>query len=865
MTNVLEQLQQVAKRHGFGAQAVLELEQLLAVATPRTPTLRLEDDEHRMSLTPLTETEFRQRYEVLGMIGSGGFSEVHEAWDRHVQRHVALKTQLPAPSLAEDALRFRREVHLMARLQHPGIVPVHDWGELPDGRIWFTMKRVYGMTIAPRISNLYTLQGPDFNQALRRLLDDFRRLCEPVAYAHKQNIIHRDLTPHNLMIGEFGEVHVMDWGLARDMSTIPSDGTTTAMDSTETSSSTAPKLRTRAAGTPYYTPPEQARGDLSAMGPASDVYSLGAVLYELLSGKPPYSRECAETDGPKRILRRVLDGPPQAIESVARPEAPRELCILCSQATARSPHDRPAHAGILMDAIRDWLDGANRVARARRIVVDADRDHRAKIQFLHRRSEALRMQAREILSRLRSFDPAQQKAEGWALEDEAATIERDISREEITWTQKIRSALNEAPDLEEAHSALAEHYAQSLYRADAAHDESSTRNYAALLASHAARLPSEIRVHYEALLLGDGRLTLRTIPESVRVVIKPYEAVHRYLMTKIDKAITRQSPIRELQLPRGSYLIELSATGYHHATYPVYIERGGHWNGVRPGETNPFPIRLLRDNELEGDEIYVPAGWFIAGGDSRAGESLSQRRVWVDAFIVRKHPITSGEYLEFLNALVAEGRANEARNHCPSKFPGATINTPGEFEYWVDSATGQYRSRLPESDLQLPVVNIDWHSAMAYASWLARKTGHDWRLPSEFEWEKAARGVDGRFMPWGDQLEPTWACLSGSHPDRKHAMPIDHYPTDVSPYGVRGMAGNVRDWCIEPWRLDGPRMENGILQIDPAIGQADVELPVRGGAWISTGDLARLCVRYAERPSKRHGVLGFRLVRGLKP
>lgn len=154
---------------------------------------------------------------------------------------------------------------------------------------------------------------------------------------------------------------------------------------------------------------------------------------------------------------------------------------------------------------------------------------------------------------------------------------------------------------------------------------------------------------------------------------------------------------------------------------------------------------------------------------------------------------------------------------------------------------------------------------MAYASWLARKTGYDWRLPSEFEWEKAARGVDGRFMPWGDQLEPTWACVSGSHPDRKHAMPIDHYPTDVSPYGVRGMAGNVRDWCIEPWRLDGPRVENGILQIDPAEGRAEIELPVRGGAWISAGDLARLCVRYAERPSKRHGVLGFRLVRGLKP
>ncbi len=183
--------------------------------------------------------------------------------------------------------------------------------------------------------------------------------------------------------------------------------------------------------------------------------------------------------------------------------------------------------------------------------------------------------------------------------------------------------------------------------------------------------------------------------------------------------------------------------------------------------------------------------------------------------------------------------------------------------YSFDPASGVYALREPEAQRALPAVFVDWHAAMAYASHLARRTGLPWRLPSELEWEKAARGVDGRFMPWGDQVEPTWACVSGSHSKRKQLMPVHEYPTDVSPYGVRGMAGNARDWCIERWSLEGPRVEDGILQIEPALPEDSAYRPMRGGAWISVGDLSRLCVRYAEEPAKRHGVLGFRLVREL--
>ena len=868
-----ERLRLFAEKYELGADARRELEGLLADHGPLGPTLRIPDDEDHDSSrlpesSPREQSAFADRYVDVGHLGTGGFSEVRTVKDLHVGRSVARKVQLPSMSSPDDCVRFRREVAITAKVEHPGVVPLYDWGELPDGRVWFTMKRVRGDTIEARITALHRLVGADFVRALRRVLDDFRRLCEPVAYAHTQSIIHRDITPQNLMVGDLGEVYVMDWGLARDLSHRADRARARGSESESAATPSDPpqsSVRTRVAGTPCYMPPEQAHGELAAMSPASDVYALGAVLYEILSGRPPYVSSLGARESPQHIVALLRRGPPAPIATIARPEAPAELFPLCQKAMARAPADRFTHAGELMIAMRDWLDGADREERAHAIVASAHREHRPAIERLRAEADQKRGLSREILDQLRSFDRAQDKAEGWQLADNAAQLDQDALREETIWTQKLRSALNEAPGLEEAHTALADHYAEGLLRAETDHNLPAATRFATLLESHAGELRPEARAGYDRLLRGDGQLTLHTDPEGARVVIRRYEPIDRYLT--LDEATTRTTtaPIDELSLPRGSYLAILTAPGYREVRYPLAIGRGERWDGVRQGGAAPDPIRLLRDDELGPDDRYIPAGWFIIGGDPRAGESLPRKRAWLDSFVIRKHPVTNGDYVEFLNALITEGRDEEALQRCPREPPGANVNDSTLLAYRRDERTGLYTLMAPESDHALPVVFVDWHAAMAYAAYLARRTGLPWRLPSELEWEKAARGVDGRFMPWGDHVEPTWACVAGSHRERKRIMPVDDYLTDVSPHGVRGMAGNVRDWCVDRWSLEGPPVSGGVVQVEAASSDDDSYRPIRGGAWISAGDLSRLSVRYAERPSCSHGVLGFRLARTVAP
>jgi serine/threonine protein kinase len=245
-------------------------------------------------------------YEIVETLGRGGMGTVYRALDRRLDREIALKVvQYPGEAAGEDVERLLREARVLARLEHPGIVPVHDAGLLPDGRAYYAMKRVRGQRL-----DEYAATVP-----LAERLRAFERICEAVAFAHAHGVIHRDLKPENVMVGPFGEVLVMDWGVAKVLPRLglpPEDPHPTLSSPTFGRPYLPPSLgegketaHGTILGTPGYMAPEQERGEVERIDERTDVWALGAILAFLLAGTEP-ARPLAA------IRRRAMAAEPEA-------------------------------------------------------------------------------------------------------------------------------------------------------------------------------------------------------------------------------------------------------------------------------------------------------------------------------------------------------------------------------------------------------------------------------------------------------------------------------------------------------------------------------------------------------------------------
>lgn len=304
-----------------------------------------------------------ERYESGRILGKGGMGTVFLVRDRVVGRDVAMK-QLHAEEIEPETLaRFEREARVQGQLEHPAIVPVYDVGKTPEGKAYFTMKRVRGKSLAEILTARDTGDAKEWS--LRRLLSAFSQLCAAVHYAHERGVVHRDIKPTNVMLGAYGEVYLLDWGVAKT----PDDPGDVVRRTSDVEIDAKVGIVTgfgTVMGTLTTMAPEQAAG--REVDARTDVYALGAVLFEILTGQHlhPMGQDA------DAVLDAIMKGV-EARASVRAPdrEVPPELEELCVKATRLHPADRLPSAMALRDAIEAYLDGDRDVALRK----DAARTH----------------------------------------------------------------------------------------------------------------------------------------------------------------------------------------------------------------------------------------------------------------------------------------------------------------------------------------------------------------------------------------------------------------------------------------------------------------------------------------------------------
>ncbi len=778
------------------------------------------------------------RYTKERVLGAGGVGEVVAALDREVRRVVALKT-LQRNRLTDGVSlpRFVEEARITAQLEHPNIIPIYDVGADADGQPFYTMRIVKQRTLRD------VLDVPDLRTtwSLARMVNVFLQVTRALAYAHSRSVVHRDVKPENILLGDFGEVYLADWGIAvvkeRASMRIHGDG------------SGPPPGASDVAGTIGYMAPESLRMDGRAPEPRLDIFALGVVLYEILTGTHPFIAELSAA-----TLLATLSKEPDRPRDVA-PGTPLLLEDLCMQMLAKDPDLRPASCDEVAHRIEEFLEGAKERER-RRQEARTLCTHATDVVRTYERLDAdrrrLEIEARELLEPLNGFDPVDKKRPGWQRLESAARVQKDAALVLAEAIELYTKALGYDAESEEAHAGLADLYWSRARDAEGARVAAEQVYYEALVMEHD-------RGKYGALLQAHARLSLRSNPQGAHVIAQRYLERDRVLVPSEERYLGR-TPIRDVPLAPGSYLLTVKSAGCRDARYPVLLARGDQHDGE---------VNLYTEEEIGTGFVYVPGGTAIVGGDSDAYNALPRQPQFVGDFAVATFPVTFREYCAFLDALHATDPAL-ARRRAPADLRGSegmvVVRGASGHRPYAQLVEGAAREMFPEErDWDIPVCLVDWFDARAYCRYMSGLTGASIRLATELEWEKAARGVDGRAFPWGDYFDPTFCKMRDSRPFTHQPEPVGTFPTDESPYGVRDMAGGMREWVGD---IFGQKLAAALdAEQEPVEGaerQDSSWREIRSGNWNQDQKWARAASRGGWYALSRGSGLGFRLAKTLR-
>ncbi len=746
-----------------------------------------------------------RRYDIIDELGRGGMGKILRAHDQLLDRQIALKTLLPDTSVHNPKQRLVAEARLTGRLEHPSIVPVYELGDLPGEEPYYTMRVVPEHSLRATIDEL----GDDDADApsMLRLAQILRQVCLAVQFAHEKGVVHRDLKPENILLGKYGEVFVIDWGIAKVLSHADGVPSPTTDDQNAAGS---------VVGTPQYMAPEQARGDHEIIDERADIYALGAIVYELLTLQPVFSSKHVMG----LLLSTIQDPPEPPSKRAPRRSIPEPLEEICLRAISKEPDDRYPSAKALADELGLYIEGVKdqerNEERARELIDDARRA-RDDYRKSKRRLEATVEQRNKLRTSTPGWADEEQRAELWELEDRVEDLEIEVEREFGRTTRLLGQSLGHHP-LDEAHDALASMYWQRFVEAERRGDRQMAAHFENLVRQHDTGA-------FAARLEGRANITVEADRANTTLTLKRIEEHHRR-MVPTDTVATSRHTLNIEGLPHGRYRVNAETDGYAPLQLPVQLERLDDRN---------IELKMWPRDAVPEEFVVIPSGPFRTGPPDEFGmESETEE---LPDFAIQRTPVTCGDYLKFLNDL-ADDDLERARQYAP--------RTREDAESYFPIIDGQFT--LPDSDpegdewqLDWPIFIVNYNDATAYAQWLSKRDGHQYRLPTTLEWEKAARGVDGRVYPWGSHFDPSFCRMRDSNADKPLPAAVGTYDSDNSPYGVYDMAGNICEWTST---MDDDSPGAYIL---------------RGGSYNSVRLTCRLHWHQNSPPTFRLGHYGFRL------